>query len=51
MEDLPFLTQKIRNARQSAWKKYPSLYLADVAGDQQKEQVLLDAIGELLLED
>ncbi|MCW2903274.1 MAG: hypothetical protein JWO67_5539 [Streptosporangiaceae bacterium] len=50
LEELPHLTQKIQDARQSGWKKYPSLYLADVAGDQYKEQVLLDAIGQLLTE-
>ena len=50
LEQLPGLEQKIKDARQSAWKRYPSLYLADIAGDAGKEQLLLDALGELLVE-
>jgi hypothetical protein len=48
LESLPTLKDKIAAARESQWKKYPSLYLADVAGDPAKEQILLDALNDLL---
>jgi hypothetical protein len=47
LESLPTLKDKIAAARDSEWKKYPSLYLADIAGDPAKEQVLFDALDDL----
>lgn len=50
LETLPTLREKIAAARQSEWKKYPSLYLADIAGDPAREQILFGALGDLLAE-
>jgi hypothetical protein len=45
---LPPLRAKIALARESDWKRYPSLYLADIADDPSKVQVLFDALGDVL---
>ncbi|PWW23518.1 hypothetical protein JD79_02692 [Geodermatophilus normandii] len=47
LETLPSMAGKIGLARQSQWKKYPSLYLADIAGKPTEERVLFDALNEL----
>jgi hypothetical protein len=47
LESLPTPREKIAAARESQWKKYPSLYL-DIAGDPAKEQILFDALGDLI---
>ncbi|MGY1665900.1 hypothetical protein [Geodermatophilus sp. SYSU D00696] len=48
LERIPALSGKIALARQSQWKKYPSLYLADIAGDLVAEQILFDALADLM---
>lgn len=50
LEALPTLRDKIAVARESHWKRYPSLYLTDIAGDSGKEQILFEALGDLLAE-
>jgi hypothetical protein len=50
LETIPSLKSKIADARASDWKRYPSLYLADIAGEAARTQVALDAIADLLLD-
>lgn len=47
LEQIPSLKPKIDLARSSAWKRYPSLYLADVAGKPEEEQALMAALTDL----
>lgn len=48
LEQIPTLRAKIADARSSDWKKYPSVYLGDVAGHPEHEQAIVDAISELI---
>jgi hypothetical protein len=48
---IPSLTAKIDEARASAWNKYPSVYLGDVATTEAHKQTILDAISDLLAPD
>lgn len=45
---IPALEPKIAEARAGGWRKYPTLYIADVADDPQQAQILFDSITELL---
>lgn len=48
LERVPSLQAKIADARSSNWKKYPSVYLVDVAGRTDQEQAVLHAVSELI---
>ena len=48
LERIPTLKAKLADARTNNWKKYPSLYLVDVAGHADQEQALLAAITVLI---
>jgi hypothetical protein len=48
LERIPTLNAKLADARTNNWKKYPSLYLVDVAGHADQEQALLAAITVLI---
>lgn len=45
---LPSMKQKIAVARANGWKRYPSLFIGDVANDAMQTQVIFDAIEILL---
>ncbi len=45
---IPSLRSKLADARAVDWKKYPSVYLADVAGHQDQEDAIFSAITSLL---
>jgi hypothetical protein len=47
LEQIPHLRQKIGAARASGWRKYPSLYLPDVAGDTDAENAVFEAVDAL----
>jgi hypothetical protein len=44
LETVPGLRAKIADARASAWRKYPSLYLADIAGTDRSVDAVFAAI-------
>jgi len=44
LETVPGLSAKIADARASTWRKYPSLYLADIAGSEKSVDAVLEAI-------
>ncbi len=48
LERIPSMRAKIADARSSNWKKYPSVYLVDVASHSDQVEAVLAAIGELL---
>lgn len=48
LERIPSLKNKIAEARDADWKKYPSFYLADVARDDTLAQLVFDAIADLV---
>jgi hypothetical protein len=48
LEKIPSLRAKISDARASDWRKYPSVYLVDVAGFPEREQALFDAVTALV---
>ncbi len=48
LEAIPSLAVKIAEARASDWNKYPSLYLGDLASDEEQVKLIFDAIGDLL---
>jgi len=47
LERIPSLAAKVAEARASGWRKYPSLYLGDVAGDPAQVETLLLAVRRL----
>jgi hypothetical protein len=47
LQQIPSMKHKVADARASGWKKYPSLYLADVAADPTSKAAVFDAITEL----
>ncbi|MFI5706229.1 hypothetical protein [Kribbella sp. NPDC051620] len=48
LEQIPVLRQKIVDSRASGWKKYPSLYLSDVASNPAAIKTIFDAILKLV---
>ncbi len=48
LESIPSLQPKIAAARATNWKKYPSLYLSDVATDKTKVEHIFDALTDML---
>ena len=50
LERVPPLKPKMADARSSDWRKYPSLYLPDIASDAAGCQAIFDAISELIAE-
>ncbi len=44
LETVPALPAKIADARASAWRKYPSLYLADIASSEKSVDAVLETI-------
>jgi hypothetical protein len=48
LESLATMGSKITAARASGWKKYPSLYIGDVADDPAKVEVVFAALTDLL---
>jgi len=48
LEQVPALKQKIIESRASGWKKYPSLYLADVASNPAAIKTIFEAITKLI---
>jgi hypothetical protein len=48
LEQIPALKQKVAQARASEWKRYPNLYLSDVASDLTLVGAVFDAIKELI---
>jgi len=48
LEQIPGLKPKIAEARASGWKKYPNLYLSEVASDATSVQAVFDAITKVV---
>lgn len=48
LEGIPSMAAKLREARASGWRKYPSVYLPDVAGDDGMERCIFDALAALI---
>ncbi|MEP9382470.1 hypothetical protein [Nocardioides sp. KR10-350] len=48
LERIASMKSKIGDARASAWKKYPSLYLADVASDSASVDAVFEAIETII---
>lgn len=44
LETIPAMKGKIAEARANDWRKYPSVYLAEVAGHPDREQAIFQAI-------
>ena len=47
LEQIPSFKPKIEVARSSGWKRYPSVYLAEVAGKPEEEQAVMTALADL----
>jgi hypothetical protein len=47
LESVGPLASKIADARANAWKKYPSVYLADIAESSADVKAIFDAVTAL----
>ena len=47
LESVGPLASKIADARANGWKKYPSLYLADIAESSADVTAIFDAVAAL----
>jgi hypothetical protein len=47
LASIPSLSAKIDEARAAGWKKYPSIFLRDIAGSAASTNAVFDAIGVL----